>query len=470
MENDKWEEFVELFQKQRWGRNPVFWNKYKGITEEFAMQIPKEALYEVIYSYSVHVAGESYHEEMHRRLATMPDLLRYTFLLDRYEGEIKNGGFSQYYFNQMGYEVFEVQKALEFFGLKKHKKLLDKSLELLGQKMDLNNYIEVCSRRDLPLDKISDGLHELDHEFYNVDEDFYEIVSDYIDKHREDLVTVKPEFLDKRFPHLNRAWKKENLEVYLLMESKKKMPAKNTFEKGIQEYFSESTITSYSEEKVSFHVIYKGKPVDFDIFAAQKFQGLSDIEKSQIWKCNDAETILERNKYSVKICEVNASELTPQEKVTFEVILIMFLLMSRIYKNTNALFFEPSGRLSEVEAFYDYYMNPSEIPPMVFYMRFILNIRVFEDGHDKYVDTLGMGVLGRPDINFHFRECDINNVLCNLEPILFYLYTEDFPVKDGGSIPFSFEGCDEKTLECHYKDASCRPYREVLDITIDRSF
>ena len=61
---------------------------------------------------------------MDARLQKLPAAIKYAYLVYTYECEINNGGFDQFYFNSIGYEVFEIQKGLEFFGLKKNKILL----------------------------------------------------------------------------------------------------------------------------------------------------------------------------------------------------------------------------------------------------------------------------------------------------------------------------------------------------------
>mgnify|MGYP003415517302 CR=1 FL=1 len=98
----------------------------------------EEELYEIIDNYVCWIIGNSYDEEMDAKLKKLPLAIKYTYLIYTYECEINNGGFDQFYFNSIGYEVFEIQKGLDFFGLNKNKALLDKSIELLKQKSENN--------------------------------------------------------------------------------------------------------------------------------------------------------------------------------------------------------------------------------------------------------------------------------------------------------------------------------------------
>ncbi len=100
-------------------------------------------------------------------------------------------GGDQFYFNSIGYEVFEIQKALEYFGLKENKKILDGSIELLKQKIDIKDYYKLSTNRNLPIDDFENEFSRLDSMFYGYPEDITDIVSGFLNKHREELITIK---------------------------------------------------------------------------------------------------------------------------------------------------------------------------------------------------------------------------------------------------------------------------------------
>lgn len=185
-----WKKY-EALKKDEYSVNEKYWKKYKGISKELAQEIPTEKLYSIIDNYVCWIVGNSYDEEMDARLQKLSAAIKYAYLIYTYEGEVNNGGFDQFYFNSIGYEVFEIQKGLEFFGLKKNKILLDKSLELLKQKIDVSKYHELASKRELPTEDFENEFHELDSQFYDYPEKIEEIINEYLDKHREDLVTVE---------------------------------------------------------------------------------------------------------------------------------------------------------------------------------------------------------------------------------------------------------------------------------------
>ncbi len=189
-ETGNWKKYESL-KKDDYSVNEKYWKKYKGISKELANEIPSEKLYEIIDNYVCWIIGNSYDEELDAKLKKLPLAIKYTYLIYTYECEINNGGFDQFYFNSIGYEVFEIQKGLDFFGLNKNKALLDKSIELLKQKIDISKYYELSSKRELPTEDFENEFSELDSQFYDYPENIKDIINEYLDKRREDLITVK---------------------------------------------------------------------------------------------------------------------------------------------------------------------------------------------------------------------------------------------------------------------------------------
>jgi len=188
-DSGNWKKYESL-KKDDYSINEKYWKKYKGISKELANEIPAEKLYEVVDNYVAWIIGNSYDTEMDKKLQKLPLAIKYAYLVYTYECEINNGGFDQFYFNSIGYEVFELQKGLEFFGLIKNKMLLDKSLELLKQKIDIKNYYELSSKQELPTEDFEEEFNELNSQFYDYPEKIEEIINEYLNKHRGDLITV----------------------------------------------------------------------------------------------------------------------------------------------------------------------------------------------------------------------------------------------------------------------------------------
>lgn len=179
----------ESMKKDDFSVNEKFWKKYKGISKELAEEIPEDKLYDIIDNYVSWIVGNSFDEAMHEKLMKLSEIIRYSYLVYRYECEINNGGFDQFFFNSIGYEVFEIQNALTFFGLTKNKEILDKAVKLLETKIDLKDYKKLSANRELPTEELEDELNKLDSLFYKYPEKIESIINDFLAKNREKLIT-----------------------------------------------------------------------------------------------------------------------------------------------------------------------------------------------------------------------------------------------------------------------------------------
>ena len=82
------------------------------------------------------------------------------------------------------------------------------------------------------------------------------------------------------------------------------------------------------------------------------------------------------------------------------------------------------------------------------------------------VDTLGMGTLYLPDIQYHFHGMDPNWVVQHAYNIADYILSNDNPIKPGDSIDGIVNGriTQEVMWRCQYENALIQPMREVIDI------
>lgn len=82
------------------------------------------------------------------------------------------------------------------------------------------------------------------------------------------------------------------------------------------------------------------------------------------------------------------------------------------------------------------------------------------------VDTLGMGTLYLPDLQYHFHGMDPNWVVQHAYTIADYILANDNPIKPGDSIDGIIDGhfTQEVMWRFHYEDALIQPVREVIDI------
>ncbi|MDF1812301.1 MAG: DUF4375 domain-containing protein [Verrucomicrobiales bacterium] len=90
-------------------------------------------------------------------------------LANRMWGQINNGGFDQYFFNDDLEYPKECAKALDAIGLPKSAELLRKALGLLGDATDYD-----------PGEEVRDALSELDDRYYEIEDEPFPQTAGYI--------------------------------------------------------------------------------------------------------------------------------------------------------------------------------------------------------------------------------------------------------------------------------------------------
>lgn len=95
-----------------------------------------------------------------------------------------------------------------------------------------------------------------------------------------------------------------------------------------------------------------------------------------------------------------------------------------------------------------------------------VNVRMFNVQDDpgtgeKLMDTMGLGALGLPDLQCHFRNLEPGAVARMLYNLAWYLFQNGDVIEDGHTVPGLAPGSKWK---CQHEDALAGPGRLVLDI------
>lgn len=102
------------------------------------------------------------------------------------------------------------------------------------------------------------------------------------------------------------------------------------------------------------------------------------------------------------------------------------------------------------------------------FIRFGVNVRLFniQGTKDMLVDTVGMGTLFLPDLQYHFHDMDPNQVVSHAYDLASYILENDNPIQDGETVDGVRDGrmCPELQWSCRYERALIQPPREVLDV------
>jgi hypothetical protein len=93
-----------------------------------------------------------------------------------------------------------------------------------------------------------------------------------------------------------------------------------------------------------------------------------------------------------------------------------------------------------------------------------INVRFFNiqgSNGDLLMDTLGLAVLGLPDIQCHYRELQPTDVARVLYDVAYYLFQGGDVIKDGETVPGVL---DHDKWRCQHEMALAGPERVVLDL------
>jgi hypothetical protein len=93
-----------------------------------------------------------------------------------------------------------------------------------------------------------------------------------------------------------------------------------------------------------------------------------------------------------------------------------------------------------------------------------INVRFFNiqnSNGDFLMDTLGLAVLGLPDIQCHFRKLPPNSIAQMLGDVACYIFDNGDVIKDGETVPGIKEN---ERWKCQHEMALVKPERPVLDI------
>lgn len=134
-----------------------------------------------------------------------------------------------------------------------------------------------------------------------------------------------------------------------------------------------------------------------------------------------------------------------------------------LYPSCKAVVFENSKKMLAREEILN--CNLSIEYKFIYYA---VNVRFFNihDTNDMLVDSLGMSTLFLPDIQCHFHSMNPNDIVNYAYDILYYIYDNNNPIKDGNTIVGLSNGVmnTEIMWKLQYESSLIQPLREVVDI------
>jgi hypothetical protein len=256
--------------------------------------------------------------------------------------------------------------------------------------------------------------------------------------------------------------------INLLFKERVQTPDTTTLKSKIEERFgavdsvsADAALRSFALPRYAY-TIDEGKALPPTIMISGcdeiKKPLADEIARTQFWDIENGAALLDSLPFSVLIGDFFARGLEP---LTRAGILADWLEIALdLFASCEAVYFQPSGKLLLADQLRD---NPYQYRGASRFLYGGINMRFFRiDGSkDRVVDTLGLFAFGLADVQYHFRDLDINEMVKHAFNTAIYQFENNEAIKDGDTV----EGLNAgEKWRCQYEDALIQPKRAVLDI------
>ena len=262
--------------------------------------------------------------------------------------------------------------------------------------------------------------------------------------------------------------------MFLLFEEKGEMPSNDEIRNKLKEKGYAVNAEWHANNKNGLMFFLPEYTVDFEDAKGVNYQLImidhseggkkhgDELARTQFWNTPNGVELLDTCRWQVMIGDFMSSAHAP--KVRAKILSDWLAIALELFPDCKAVWFEGSQNIMTAESLRN---NPYEGIKRIFYGA--LNARYFRvgDTEDMVVDTLGLHVFGLPDVQFHFRGLNPNNVVSLAYDIALYQFDNDVPIKDGETVGgFDSDGKEEKDIrwKCQYEVSLIEPKREVLDV------
>ena len=261
--------------------------------------------------------------------------------------------------------------------------------------------------------------------------------------------------------------------IHLFMKEKCDMPDKEYMTHILQKHMGEVECFSHNEKSAGFAV--KKYKVEFkegkippqllitEAFSTENYQ-LDALTVSQMWDCPNARQILNECKYHVVAVDMMASLLPYKDRA--DMLMDDMEALVELYPQCQAVQFQSSGKMFPREKVANH-----SIPREDRFIYFAVNARFFniQGTNDHIVDTLGMTVMGLPDLQYHFHDFDPNHVVNHAYNTASYIFSGNSVIESGDNIDGIKDGKIDRSVQwkCQYENSLIQPLRPVIDICMN---
>ena len=263
--------------------------------------------------------------------------------------------------------------------------------------------------------------------------------------------------------------------MHLLFEEKCDMPEKEKIIEVLHRHLGDVECFSYAQDGISgfaakdYNCEIGGKTVCPVLnlccctdFAPQ--EKLDIMITSQMWDCTDEQKkeIPEKCRYQVFVTDMFGSAVHYKQRA--EMLMNYLDALVELYPGCKAVFFPTAGKIYPADR-----IRANDVPKKQRFLTYAVNRRFFnitgtED--DMIVDSLGMSILGLPDLQYHFHGFDVNEIICHAMNMLIYIFDNDNPIDNGDTIDSISGGVLTRDVmwKCQYEDSLIQPVRTVIDV------
>jgi hypothetical protein len=211
-----------------------------------------------------------------------------------------------------------------------------------------------------------------------------------------------------------------------------------------------------------------GKEVPYTLmllgFSENKEVRGNEMERSQFWRTPNGMDLLNSCPWQVFVGDFMSS--THPAPLRAKVLTDWLEIALDLFPACKGVWFESSRNVMTVETLRD---NPHTGKHRIFHGA--VNFRFFrvDNTEEVVIDSLGLHMLGIPDVQFHFRGLDPSLVVNLAYDIANYQLENEVLIKNNETISgFDAEGnYDERfRWKCRYETSLIEPKRRVLDVNV----
>ena len=259
--------------------------------------------------------------------------------------------------------------------------------------------------------------------------------------------------------------------MMLLMREKCKMAGKEKMSAIMGKYLGDTDCLCYGEELAGFAVkkysaVFKGAAVSPKLMLSGcgpfRQEMIDEKTRRQMWSCMaERDEILERCRYQAVAYDELAATMQAHERA--DMLMDYMEALVEMYPGCEAVYFMNSGKLIKASE-----IRNHEAPREERFIYFAVNTRFFclTNRNDMVVDTLGMGALLLPDLQFHFQGIQPEWIISYAYNLASYIFKNNNPIKEGDTIDSMADGelAEEVQWTCSYRNALVKPARMVIDV------